>query len=293
MTALILTLASVAHAQTPTPAPTPPPAVTRPVDRNDLRRHVYVMEGALVRAVSFGGQRLSREIKSFVPEMMAVSGEPSARGVYLEGYGVFFDVGVPVLHQSMAWSLRTMLRQDEQGLNQTIEILKQQAKAARTPGERSAIENTITQLELQRNPFGTQGQVPQLALPRTPAPDAGLGAPVSNSEAPPAMTMPAPRTIDFKYLSDPNAINRAYTDSVQRALIDAMIDFSLPISIAPDEFLTVAARDNMPRDSLAPPDPYEEVVTVLLRIKGSDLAAYRASQIDREEVLKRVQVREF
>ena len=293
MIALILTLASVAHAQTPTPAPAPPPAATRPVDRNDLRRHVYVMEGALVRAVSFGGQRLSREIKSFVPEMMAVSGEPSARGVYLEGYGVFFDVGVPVLHQSMVWSLRTMLGQDEQGLNQTIEFLRQQAKAARNPGERSAIENTISRLELQRNPFGMQGQITQLALPRTPGADATLGATVSNSEVPPAVTEPSPRTIDIKYWSDPNAINRAYTDSVQRALIDAMIDFSLPISIAPDEFLTVAARDNMPRDSLAPPDPYEEVVTVLLRIKGSDLAAYRASQIDREEVLKRVQVREF
>ena len=297
MIALILTLASVAHAQTPTPAPATPPAVTRPVDRNDLRRHVYVMEGALVRAVSFGGQRLAREIKGFGPEMMAVSGEPQARGVYLEGYGVFFDVGVPVLHQSMVWSLRTMLGQDEQGLNQTIEFLRQQAKAARNPGERSAIDNTISRLELQRNPFGTQGQIPQLALPRTPAADATLGATVSNSEVPPAVTLSAPpppaRTIDFKYLSDPNAINRAYTEAVQRELMAAMVEWSLPMGIAANEFLTVAARDNMPRDSLAPIDPYEEVVTVLLQIRGSDLAAYRAGQIDREEVLKRVQVREF
>ena len=60
-----------------------------------------------------------------------------------------------------------------------------------------------------------------------------------------------------------------------------------------DEFLTVAARDNMQRDTLAPPDPHEEIVTILLRIKGSDLVAYRAGQLDRDEVRKRVQVKEF
>ena len=48
----------------------------------------------------------------------------------------------------------------------------------------------------------------------------------------------------------------------------------------------------MQRDSLAPADPYEEVVTILLRIKGADLAAYRAAQIDRDEVRRRVQIRE-
>ncbi len=38
--------------------------------------------------------------------------------------------------------------------------------------------------------------------------------------------------------------NRAYTEAVQRALIDAMIDFSAPMTIGNDEWLTVAARDN-------------------------------------------------
>ena len=61
------------------------------------------------------------------------------------------------------------------------------------------------------------------------------------------------------------------------------------MALGADEFLTVAARDNMPRDTLAPPDPYEEVVTVLLRIKGSDLAAYRAGQIDVTRSEERVQ----
>jgi hypothetical protein len=100
-------------------------------------------------------------------------------------------------------------------------------------------------------------------------------------------------SLDRKYLQDPNAVNRAYTESVQKALIDAMLDYGQPMAIAPDEYLTIAARDNMQRDTLAPPDPYEEVVTFLYRLRGSDLAAYRAGQIDRDEVKKRVQIREF
>ena len=34
-----------------------------PLDRGDLRRQIYVMEGALSRAVAFGAQRLNREIR--------------------------------------------------------------------------------------------------------------------------------------------------------------------------------------------------------------------------------------
>ena len=87
--------------------------------------------------------------------------------------------------------------------------------------------------------------------------------------------------------------NRLYTEEVQRALIDAMIDFSAPMTIGADEWLTVAARDNERRDTLAPQDPHEEVVTVLLRIKGSDLKEYRAGRIDKVEARKRVRLGEF
>jgi hypothetical protein len=55
----------------------------------------------------------------------------------------------------------------------------------------------------------------------------------------------------------------------------------------------VAARDNEGRDTLAPQDPLEEVVTMIYRIKGADLIAYRAGQISRDEARKRVQVSQF
>jgi hypothetical protein len=277
---LLMALSAPAFAQSAAPA-TP-----RPIVRSDLRRQIYVMEGALTRAVAFGAQRLNREIRAVAPELIAISGDPQARGVYLDGYGVFFDVGVPILHQSMMWSLRTMLGPDSRSMAEAIGVLKQMTKDLEGT-RRAAAENALTRLELQVGPVADSG--PGLAL------QAAQGGPTSAAPMPPdrAPSIPSELGLDRRSLQDPNAINRAYTELVQRELIDAMIDYGLPMSIPAAEFLTVGARDNMQRDSLAPPDPHEEVVTILLKISGADLAAHRAGQIDRDEVRKRVQVREF
>jgi hypothetical protein len=85
---LVVMLAAAAEAQIPAPAPAAPPAVTKQMELPELRRHIYTMEGALARAVAYGAQRLNRDIRSAMPEVMALSGEPQARGVYLEGYGI-------------------------------------------------------------------------------------------------------------------------------------------------------------------------------------------------------------
>ena len=263
-------------------APAAPP---RSIVRADLRRQIYVMEGALTRAVAFGTQRLNREIRSFAPEMIAISGDPQARGVYLDGYGVFFDVGVPILHQSMVWSLRTMLGPDSRAMAEAITVLKQMTKDLDGP-RRAAAENALTRLELQMGP------IPDGNAALTMQAAAGGPAIPAQQDAPPQRSA-SEMVLDRRMIQDPNAINRAYTELVQRELIDAMIDYGLPMAIPANEFLTVGARDNMQRDSLAPPDPHEEVVTILLKISGADLAAHRAGQIDRDEVRKRVQVREF
>jgi hypothetical protein len=52
----------------------------------------------------------------------------------------------------------------------------------------------------------------------------------------------------------------------------------------------VAARDGTPQ--IGSTEMYD-VITIMLRIKGEDLAAYRADRITREEARKRVDVRQF
>jgi hypothetical protein len=69
-----------------------------------------------------------------------------------------------------------------------------------------------------------------------------------------------------------------------------MLDYSGPLGIGPDEWLTIAARDA--EGPLNPGEPYD-AVTIVLRIKGNDLAAFRADRITREEARKRVLVHEI
>src|SRR5262245_2771966 len=112
--------ATVALASVPLLAQEP----AKPVDLSDLRHHIYVMEGALARAVNFGASRLTREVRTVMPDVFVLAGEAQARGVYLDGYGVFFDVEVPMLRQSMMWSLRTMMDQDDQATQAAVNDLR-------------------------------------------------------------------------------------------------------------------------------------------------------------------------
>jgi hypothetical protein len=291
ITLLVVILAVPAMAQSQDTPPTTPPAATRPMDAADLRRHIYVMEGALAKAVEFGARRLNREIRSAMPEVMALSGQPQARGVYLEGYGIYFDVSVPVLNQVMMWSLRTMMGPDA-GAVAALNQLKSYVQTEKNPSTRASLEGWLERLEVQLGPINAADPS---QFPSAGRPAAGtVGAAMVNPDGPRPSTPDntAGQGFDRKYFQDPNAINRIYTESVQNALVDTIIDYAIPTSLKPEEFLTVAARDNMQRDTLAPPDPYEEVVTILLRIRGSDLSAYRAGQIDAAEVRRRIQIRE-
>ena len=260
----------------------------KPVDLGDLRHHIYVMEGALARAVNFGASRLTREVRMVIPDLFVLQGEAQARGVYLEGYGVFFDVEVPMLRQSMMWSLRTMMDQDDQATQAAINDLRNYLKGITNPATRASLESALKRLEVQATPVtGMQPRTAVRGADATVAAQGGATATPANANVSAGAGL-AP--VEKAWTQDPN---RAYTESVQRALIDAMLDYGPVMSMQADQWLTVAARDNERRDTLAPQDPFEEVVTVLLKIKGSDLQAFRSGKIDKEEAKRRVKVGEF
>ena len=85
----------------------------------------------------------------------------------------------------------------------------------------------------------------------------------------------------------PEDPNTAYTEAVKKALIDAMLDHSDPMDLGPDEWLTIAARDS--EGPLMPGEIYD-ASTIVIRVKGSDIAAYNGSRdpAKREEIRKRV-----
>ena len=93
-----------------------------------------------------------------------------------------------------------------------------------------------------------------------------------------------PSQVDPEVVRDPN---EAYTRAVKEALVDAMIESSGHLNLGPDEWLTVAARDNVPNDPLVPGDA-TDLKSVIFKIKGSDLAAFRSGQLTLEKARERV-----
>jgi hypothetical protein len=282
--AALVLAAAPAWAQNPAPA--------APANLGDLRHHIYVMEGALARAVDYGAKQLNREILQAMPGVFMLEGEARARGVHLDGYGVFFDVRVPMMRQSMVWSLRMMMDQNDAQTQASILELRKSMQGVTDASTRASMERAIRQLEAQSGAAvprqgGNAMVTPGVVMPDSTTP-AGVGASNASGVTSAAPRASAPR--DSAWAKDPN---RAYTEAVTRALVDAMIDYSAPMQIGADQWLTVAARDDEGRDSLAPPDPLEEVVTMIYRIKGSDLQDYRQGRIDRDEVRRRVQMSQF
>jgi hypothetical protein len=216
------------------------------------RQRISTMEGVLERAVSNGAENLLRQVRSVMPDAPPMlSGAPKVRGFRLDGYGVFFDVEVPALRLPMTWPLRYVIQEDTNSVNAAINELRQ-IVVQQLPRERDRFELLARRLELRAS-------IPQ-AAPRT-------GDPI---------------------VTEPD---EAYTKAVREALIDAMIENSGPLPIGPNEWLTIAARDNVPRDPLLPGDS-AGLNTLTFKLKGSDLADYRAGRLTLEGARARVEVRQ-
>lgn len=93
--------------------------------------------------------------------------------------------------------------------------------------------------------------------------------------------------VDPDLIRDPDAV---YTREVKAQVIEAMLESSRGLGLAPDEVLTVAARDNTPLDLLDPIG--HEAQTIEFKITGRDLAAYHSGAISVDEARKRVAVTE-
>lgn len=265
-------------AQAPNPPTTPTPVEQR------ARYQMGTMESVLERAVEHAASVTRERLQSVVPSRMLLSERARARGFRIEPYGVFFDVIVPRVEGALSWSFLTLSQGN--GLDSAIQELRELVEKTGDPEMRQALDL----IELQVGPR----RAVATSLEQRPARPGAPGPPASQSE--PAIASPTvapliplnPKASGDAILKDPDG---AYRGEVIAALMDAMLDYSRGLDIAPEEWLEVGARrDDGARVALATGG---EAPTTQIRISGADLRAYLGGQVSREETRKRMQVRVF
>lgn len=267
------------------------PSPGRRAQQYQARFQIAAMEGVLERAVMLGAQNVRVQVQAIAPELLVINGAARARGFWLDGYGVFFDVDVPPMRRGLMWSFQMLNYGGRPGVDGALRSLRREAESIENPAIAARLRQAIGRLEQEMGPLpaSSRGAAERAAradtsLPVTRADDSNPGTP------PPAAPEPRPELTpgQVAILEDPGIV---YTTEVKNALIEAMIEYSAPIPLAADEWLTIAARDRE-GSRVQAGAPYE-VSTLLLRIRGEDLAAYRAGHIDGREVRTRVEIKEY
>lgn len=282
-------------------------AVTRSTQETVKARYlVQVMEGVLERAVKYAATQMNRRLQAVSPDLLQLSGAARARGFRLDGYGVFFDVEVPAaLRQTMGWTFRSTMPNDHE-LERALTALRT-ANSGLQGKQRSDADTALKLIELKVRPAGG-GALYTPALDRrahaggSVAATAAMSGDASSSSTAEAQGSSTSQVSSS--VSQPSAATQAtqadaaltenpditYEMEVRDALVGAMLAYGTTLSLQPEEWLTIAARDNQ---NVIVPGDLTETVTVILRIKGSDLAEYKAGRLDEPTVRRRVEVREF
>ena len=246
----------------------------RPVSGLETRRHaIRMMEAVLSRAVLGGAETLADQLGNGSPNMSFFTGQARAHGFQLEGYGVFFHVEIPEMQQSLVMSVTSLER--DMAVANALESLRRAVGAVPEGASKIQAETGLKRLEV------LVGPMPALVA------DPGTAASRNMIRAADAAPVPDIAPVDLPMLRDPSA---AYRSAIKAALIDAMLEHSRGMNIRPDEWLTVAAHRG---ESPLGPSEIVNSSTLVLRIKGSDLALYDADRTRKAEVRDRVEAREF
>jgi hypothetical protein len=187
----------------------------------------------------------------------------------------------------MGWTARVM-RQQQHGVSEALGSLKRitgeldpkaRAEAERAMHQIELVVRPLPKVRVERSPGGSSASAVEAATSTEPGPAAPAPEGESATTAPPDADALIWRSPDL-----------AYEEHVREALIGAMLDWGALLPLAPDEWLTVAARDNQ---DVIMPGAAPDVVTIILRVKGSDLADRLSGRIATEDLRRRVDVREF
>lgn len=230
----------------------------------ERRYNVRVFGNVLVSAAQHGAELMALRVQQIDPGVILLSGTaPRAQGFVIDGHGVFFHVEIPRVDPVMAWAVTNRGR--DQAAIAALNDLRSFIQTVSDVQQKQWAENRLKSLEQRVSPPGMR-----TLQPPTP------GVAPSASAAPPAA------------LNDPNL---EYERLVTDQLANAMLDHSHQLGLGADEWLTIAARGS--QGPMLAEAVFDDTVTITMRIKGSDLADFRAGRITRDDARKRVVMREF
>ena len=245
--------------------------------QRDQRYQIATMERVFEGAVEHGAKvtRDRLHAAGFPPEML-LTDNARVRGYRLEGYGLFFDVAVPMLEGSLTWSLQT-LDQNNLGLQSALTALR----ALVNKSGDTNFEQALKRVELQVAPVS-------LTVPNAPVSPGARTLTGSAAAVPdPAVPVSSPTTVD-SILDDPE---EAFRTEIRDALMNAMLDHGAALRLAPTDLFTIAARGSDDRTVLGPGN--DDAQTIMITMGGADLTAYLSGQIGRDEARQRMTVRVF
>jgi hypothetical protein len=242
-----------------------------------LRYQIGTMERVLENAVEHGASVWRDRLQALAgPVQALLLDNARVRGYRLESYGVFFDIDVPSLETTLFSAFRTL---DQNGLS--LQNALTQLKAAIPAGDTGA-QQALRSLELRVGPVVT-------------APTATTAS-VTTAQAPGRQPVAVPPDVRVESVplpgTDPILVNPedVYRAEVMQAVVDALLDYSASLGLGPDEWLTVGLRRNEVRPRIGLDTSAQ---TVVARVRGGDLSAFRSGQLTREDAIKRVEVRVF
>ena len=240
-------------------------AITR--EQVERRHKIRVFENVLVTAAQHGAELLGLRVQQIDPTIILLTGTaPRAEGFVIDGSGVFVHVQIPAVDPVVAWAVRTRGR-DEMA-ERAIAAIRQGLESVSDTQLRVVLQQQLRRLEQRVTPPGPNGG------PTRGVQHASDSAPVASARPP--------------LMDDPNL---EYEGLVTEQLINAMLDHSHQLGLGADDWLTIAARGN--HGPLLQQAAFDDSVTLMLRVKGSDLAEFRAGRITRDEARARVIRREF
>ena len=263
----------------------------RSAEARQLHYQIDMMERVLEAAVAHGAAVIRDRLQTVAPEAPAellILDSPRVRGFKLEPYGVFFDVEVPSLNGTLTWSLRT-LEQNDSGVQSALNTLRSRIDPADAEMQQ-ALQRVALRVNAPAGSAPTTAPEPSRTgtptLPNTRRASAPADRQVAAASLAPS-AKPAAADQD-NILDNPN---EAYRNEVIKALSDAMLDYSGALPVSENEWLTVAARGVYDRPLSG--SAGNDAPTIMIRLRGADLSAFRAGQISRDEVLKRIEHRVF